>query len=201
MRSKFERIPGARTAALAAVLGATLLAAAPAQAGESGARIEGVGVPAPRALEQLRRHTLRKLDGGTLSLADLRGEVVVLNFWASWCAPCRRELPKLDALNTEIARQGGRVLAISIDEDAANVERFRRRLKLTLPIVHDGPKGLASELDLEAVPLTLVIGRDGEVAYASHRSDDDALAALAAATRRLIAARPVAARLEDGGRP
>lgn len=155
-------------------------------------RIDGLGAPADIAAHVLRTHTLAKLGGGTLTLADLRGQVVVINFWASWCAPCRHELPRLAMLDAEIASRGGRVLAVSIDEDGRNVERFVQRNNLTLPVLVDGPNGLARELDLRNVPLTLVLGRSGEVAYATSRADEAGLNALVAATRQLIADRPIA---------
>ena len=186
---------------------ALLLGAASAQAAASGGpptdgeRLDGVGVPAARVSGILARHVLHPLEGGTLSLADLRGQVVVLDFWASWCAPCRKELPRLDALHAEIARRGGRVLAVSIDEDRENVDLFARRYGLRLPIALDGPNGLARELELRHVPLTLVLDRDGRVAFASSRSDDAGLAAVAAAAHELMAGRPVAAAAPEGGRP
>lgn len=161
--------------------------------------LEGVGAPAEQAAAALRRHPLRGMDGSTLSLADLRGEVVVLNFWASWCGPCRRELPRLQVLNAELSHLGGRVLAISIDADRRNVELFARRQELRLPILLDGPDGLARELDLRSVPLTIVLGRDGEVAFTSARSDEAGLDALVAATRKLAGGPPVAAREAAGG--
>src|SRR5262245_7990690 len=111
--------------------------------------------------EALRSHVLRTQGGGTLSIASLRGEVVVINFWATWCPPCRRELPQLDALHAELAQRQGRVLAISIDRDPENVKRFARKLDLKLPILVDGPEGLARRLDLEHIPFTVVLDRRG----------------------------------------
>ncbi len=142
---------------------------------------------------------MRTLDGKAVSLADLEGQVVVINFWASWCAPCRRELPQLDALHSEVARKGGRVLAISVDLERANVDRFRKRLGLTLPMVHDGPEGLAAALGLRELPFTLVLGRDGDVAYSTSRSDAAGVAALSTATRALLSGQVVASGDGDGG--
>jgi peroxiredoxin len=171
------------------------MAGAPARA----AGIPGIGAPSERAEATLRHHALRRLDGTAVSLAALRGEVVVLNFWASWCAPCRRELPRLEVLNAEIAHQGGRVIAVSIDEDRRNVELFATREHMQLPIVLDGPAGLARDLDLRSMPLSLVIDRSGNIAYANTRSDATGLDALVAATRKAIADRPVAAGVAEGG--
>jgi peroxiredoxin len=172
----------------ASLVGATLVAPVRARA----ERVEGLGAPAAQAVEILRSHPLRRLDGGTMSLGELRGQVVVVTFWASWCPPCRREMPRMNALNAEISSRGGLVVAISIDEDRVNVERFVRRHGLALPVVHDGPDGLARALDLRAVPLALVIDRRGTLVYSSSRSDDAALAQLEATTRELLGARSVA---------
>jgi thiol-disulfide isomerase/thioredoxin len=108
---------------------------------------------------------LRGLDGKMLSVRSLRGEVVVVNFWATWCKPCKREMPLLDALNTRM-QGAGRVIAVSIDRDRKRVARFVEENGLGLPVYVDGPDGLASTLDLEFLPYTLVLDADGEVAFA-----------------------------------
>jgi len=145
--------------------------------------------PAPAPLP---KHALRMLDGSSMTLADLRGEVVVVNFWASWCRPCRSELPALDALNKELAAKGGHVVAISIDHDLDNVRRFARTHGLSLPIAHDGPDGLARELDLKAVPFTIVLDRSGAVAYTTTGTDAAAIAHVGDLTRKLMGRAPLA---------
>ncbi len=149
----------------------------------------------------LKEHVLRTLDGRTLSLGTLRGEVVVVNFWASWCSPCRQELPRLDALHASIAGRGGRVVAVSIDQETRNVRRFVRTHRLSLPIYHDGPDGLARTLDLPHVPFTVLLDRAGAVALASAGADDRAFDAIARRTRSLIAAGPDPARTLAGETP
>jgi peroxiredoxin len=172
----------AALATLALALGAL---AAPAHAARP-------AFDAAAARPAIARHALRDLDGRSITVASLRGEVVVLAFWASWCAPCRRELPELDHLHAQLAPRGGRVLAVSIDQDVENARRFARRLRLALPVVHDGPDGLARTLDLAAIPFTVVLDRDGAVAHVAAGGDPRALATLAAEARRLAAARPPA---------
>ena len=196
-----HRGPGAgRSRPLAARRAAgSAVAVALALAGATGALAAAGPGDAPdpaRAARVLRSHTLRGLDGGTLPLASLAGEVVVVNFWASWCAPCRRELPRLAALHAELAGRGGRVVAISIDLEARNARRFLRERRLSLPAYHDGPDGLARALDLPHVPFTLVLDRDGSVVLARPGADERALEAVASTARRLLAAAPVA-----GGTP
>src|SRR5207249_3445089 len=80
--------------------------------------------------------------------------------------------------------RGARVVAVSIDEEPANVERFARAQRLSLPLYHDGPDGLARRLDLPHVPYTLVLGRGGEVVFASGGADPHTLDTIAETTRR-----------------
>ncbi|HYM82503.1 MAG TPA: TlpA disulfide reductase family protein [Candidatus Limnocylindria bacterium] len=185
----YEHHAGSRTRSrygpLAWPLAAGLVLALGCPAGPSGA----AGVDSERIRAAAKHHELRTLDGRTLSLESLRGEVVVVNFWASWCAPCRRELPDLNLLHAEIAPKGGRVLAVSIDHEARNVRRFVDKHRLTLPIYHDGPDGLVKALDLQHIPFTLILDRNGEVAFTSAGADAAALQALGDAARRLVAVR------------
>ncbi len=133
----------------------------------------------------LRGRTLTTIDGVKLSTSTLRGEVVVVNFWATWCKPCRNEMPRLAALDRALSQRGGRVIAISIDEDPANVKRFAKSLDLALPLYWDGPKGIVRALDLDRIPSTFVLDRDGTVVHGSEGSTDADLDRLAAVTQRL----------------
>ncbi len=157
-------------------------------------------VPAPRIQEALRTHSLRTLDGKAFSLRSSEGQVVILNFWASWCSPCRKELPQLDALHASLSKQGVRVVAVSIDAEVANARRFRDKFGLTLPIAHDGPNGLARTLDLPSIPYTVVLDQQGRVAWSTHDSDAKALATLEATTRRLLVHAPPTQSAEGGAR-
>jgi peroxiredoxin len=86
-----------------------------------------------------------------------------------------------------MASQGVRVVAVSIDADVENAKRFMRQQGLALPAVHDGPKGLARELDLKSVPLTLVLDRQGRVAYTTSRSDEAAVAEVGRVAQQMLA--------------
>jgi cytochrome c biogenesis protein CcmG, thiol:disulfide interchange protein DsbE len=153
----------------------------------------------------LRSHVFHTLDGRPVSLASLAGEVVVINVWASWCQPCRRELPGLDALNRELASgpagARGRVLAVSIDRDATNARRFAAERRLSLPIYIDGPEGLARRLDLDRIPTTLVLDRDGRIACVHSGGDAAGLAEVTSVARRLVGARTAAVTPVEGGNP
>ena len=167
----------------------------------SSAKPEAMRSPSASQLQEgLRGHSFRTLDGKPLALRTAEGQVVILNFWASWCAPCRKELPQLDAMNASLAKQGARIIAVSIDAEAANARRFQEKHGLSLPIAFDGPEGLVRRLDLPSIPFTVVIDRDGRVAYSTQKSDAHALAALESTTRRLLQQGPTA-ESSEGSRP
>jgi thiol-disulfide isomerase/thioredoxin len=160
---------------------ASLTLAIPARAGDGAA----MGATPEAASHAFAGATLHSLDGRAWSLSALKGQVVVINFWASWCAPCRKELPQLATLDAELAKHGGRVVAVSIDSDPANARRFVTSRALALPVVIDGPDGLARVLDLKQVPTTVVLDRDGSVACAVAGSGEAALAKVTETARRL----------------
>lgn len=108
----------------------------------------------------------RTLDGG-LSMADFRGKVVLVNFWASWCAECRPEMPVLERLHREFGRQGLAVVGINAREDAAKVRRYATQLRLTFPLVLDVEGRINAQYGVIGLPTTFVIGRNGRaVAFA-----------------------------------
>lgn len=108
--------------------------------------------------------TLDLVKGGRISLAELKGQVVVLNFWATWCAPCKKELPILDAFYDVLKDKGLRVYAITT-EDSAPLRQLKALFDLmTIPAVKH-LKG--SYGTIKAVPTNIVIGRDGTIRYAA----------------------------------
>ena len=99
----------------------------------------------------------------TVSLASLRGRVVLINFWATWCKPCEDEMPAMERLYRALAPQGFALLAISVDEAAEPVAEFRERLGLSFPILLDPEKQVARAYQTFRFPETLLIGADGVV--------------------------------------
>jgi peroxiredoxin len=147
------------------------------------ALIAGPVVSSPARTETnqtMANHELASMDGKKMTLSSLRGQVVVVNFWATWCAPCRKELAVFDGWNREWGNRGARVVAISIDRDARKARRFAEDMGLSLLVVHDGPDGLARSLDLPSVPCTYLLDRDGNVLSIVKSSNADELAALKA---------------------
>ena len=139
------------------------------------------------AAQAFAGHTLSTLDGKKVAFSSFKGEVVVVNFWASWCAPCRRELSVMDEWNAGWSGKGARVVAISIDKELRNARRFARENELSLGLFHDGPSGLAKTLDLPSVPCTYLLDGNGKVITMIRGSSDKDLAKIESQVETLLA--------------
>jgi len=95
-------------------------------------------------------------------LKDLRGKVILLNFWATWCPPCRKEMPDLEALYLRFKDQGFVVLAIS-DEDASKVSPFLAERNITYPVLLDPGRKVNGQLQIEGIPKSFVYDRSGKL--------------------------------------
>lgn len=108
--------------------------------------------------------TLPSWEGGTWQLAAHKGQPVLLNFWASWCEPCRAEMPSLELLATRHEAQGLQVMAINHRETDAAVRRFVDATALSLPVLRDVDGGAAKAFGVRSFPSTVAINRQGRVA-------------------------------------
>jgi thiol-disulfide isomerase/thioredoxin len=104
---------------------------------------------------------LAGLDGKPVRLADFRGRVIFLNFWATWCPPCREEMPAMQALARELEKDGLVVLAVNYEESAETAEAFVRETGLTLPVVLDGEGAVARRYRVTGLPASFFVDRRG----------------------------------------
>jgi len=120
---------------------------------------ETVGRPAPEL-------AVERLDGGNLALSSLRGKVVLLDVWASWCGPCKQELPMLDEISARLKRRGVEIVAVSVDQDRANLRKFLRvRPRWSLTVAHDPAGAVADTFQPDKMPTSYAIDRRGVVRY------------------------------------
>lgn len=101
------------------------------------------------------------LDARPLSLADLRGKVAVVTFWASWCVECRDEIPAMERMHRALAQRGFTIVGINVKEDRLTVGRYAAEMGLTFPLVLDPDGRTQSSYGVVGIPTTFVVGRDG----------------------------------------
>jgi peroxiredoxin/outer membrane lipoprotein-sorting protein len=107
--------------------------------------------------------TLERLEGGEVKLANLKGKVVVLDFWATWCPPCREGLPHLAKLYAEKKADGLQLFAVNVRETKPQVQQFLEKAKLSLPVLMDTKGEVAGKYAVRGIPKTIVIGKDGKI--------------------------------------
>ncbi len=130
---------------------------------------------------------MRDTTGAELDLRSLDGKVILVDFWASWCGPCRREMPFLQKLHERYARDGLVVVGVSIDKSTKKMNKFLRSTPVTFRIVHDPEVEVASKYELETVPSSYLIGRDGRIRSVHEGFEEDDAATLEAHVKRLLA--------------
>ena len=109
--------------------------------------------------------TLKSLEGKNLRLAEQRGNVVLVNFWASWCGPCKQEMPHLNKLYDKYRAAGFTMLGVNVDEDPRTAIGAASKLAVRVPVLFDADKVVSKLYDLQSMPATVLIDRDGRVRY------------------------------------
>jgi thiol-disulfide isomerase/thioredoxin len=109
--------------------------------------------------------TLRDIDGKTHDLAAYRGKVVLVNFWATWCEPCRDEMPAIQRLKKKLAGKPFVVLAVNVDEPESRIHTFLEKMPLDFPILLDAGKVATKAWKVSVLPASFIIGRDGRTRY------------------------------------
>ena len=112
--------------------------------------------------------TLTSRTGELVSLADLEGEVVMVNFWATWCGPCRQEMPHLEALHQRYSDLGFRLLGVNVEENSSLSDKFLAETPVSFSILFDPENEVSKLYDVIAMPSTVMIDRNGNKRYIHH---------------------------------
>ena len=145
--------PGQRAAATTTTSGT----AQPQPAAPAGPTEVGDAMPA---------YSAKLLDGTAYDLAADKGKVVLINVWATWCGPCRFEIPELQKLHDQHAAHGFKVVGVSVDEgDPAEVKQFVTDQKMTYPVVVDAEGRIASVLQTTVLPTSVLVDRNGKIVW------------------------------------
>lgn len=112
--------------------------------------------------------TLQSRAGAQVSLSDLRGEVVMINFWATWCGPCRAEMPHLEALHQRYSDLGFTLLGVNVEEDSRLSDQFLAETPVSFDILFDPSNGVSELYDVIAMPSTVLVDRQGNMRFIHH---------------------------------
>lgn len=155
-----RRLPAMLAGALLVMAGAVL----PSQVLAS----EGAKVQAPD-------FTLKSKENGNIRLSEQRGNIVMVNFWASWCGPCREELPKMEALYQEYQDMGFEILAVNVDDEVSKADVLLNDIEVSFPVLYDTAGDVSKLYDVSAMPTTVIIDRDGNqrLVHLGYRAGDE----------------------------
>ncbi|MGB5346370.1 MAG: TlpA disulfide reductase family protein [Woeseia sp.] len=111
---------------------------------------------------------LKSSSGENMRLSEYRGDVVMINFWATWCGPCRQEMPLLDDLYNRYQRVGFKLLGVNIDDDSRRAMQMIEDLGVNFPVLFDERKDVSKLYQVEAMPVTVLVDRTGKVRHVHH---------------------------------
>jgi len=109
--------------------------------------------------------TLKMKHGGNFRLSEHRGEVLFINFWASWCGPCRQEMPILDELHQRYQSAGFKVIGITIDEDTSKADAMLKKIPVSFPVLYDAESSVSELFDVDAMPTSVLVDRSGKMRF------------------------------------
>ena len=107
--------------------------------------------------------TLPMLGGGNASLSSYKGKVVILNFWATWCPPCRSEMPSMETLYQRFKNRGLEILAVDLGEDRDEVQQFINSNRYTFPVLLDAGGKASTQYGVSAIPTTYILDKEGKI--------------------------------------
>ena len=109
--------------------------------------------------------TLKSYSGVNVKLSELRGDVILLNFWASWCGPCRQEMPLLNDLHKKYKKLGFSVVGVNVEENSRKAKQIVKDVGIKFPILFDTENKVSGLYDVSAMPSTVLIDRSGNMRY------------------------------------
>jgi peroxiredoxin len=109
--------------------------------------------------------TLKSAAGENVRLSEYRGQVVLINFWASWCGPCRQEMPELDNIHQKYSGLGFTVFGVNVEQDRAMADKVLRDIPVSFPILFDDANRVSELYGVDAMPVTVLVDRRGEIRY------------------------------------
>jgi len=129
----------------------------------------------PTLGEESLDFTLKSRDGSNIKLSEQRGNIVLVNFWASWCGPCREELPAFESLYQEYKDLGVEILAINVDDEAEKANVLLNDIEVSFPVLFDTSGEVSQLYDVSAMPTTALIDSDGNIRFlhSGYRTGDE----------------------------
>lgn len=109
--------------------------------------------------------TLPSRGGESVTLSSLKGQVVMINFWATWCGPCRQEMPLLEEIYSRYNRMGFTLLGVNVEEDSRGADAFLKETPVSFPVLFDSENEVSKLYDVIAMPSTVILDREGTVRY------------------------------------
>ena len=111
---------------------------------------------------------LQSRDGAKISPAQFKGDVVMINFWATWCVPCRAEMPKLEALYQRYNKLGFKLLAVNVENNPDGVKKWLAETPVSFPVLFDTKSEVSKLYKVETMPTTVIVAKDGTMRYLHH---------------------------------
>jgi thiol-disulfide isomerase/thioredoxin len=108
---------------------------------------------------------LKSLSGENIRLQEQMGEVILLNFWATWCGPCREEMPELEKLQQKYQTMGFKVLGVNVETTPEKAQAYLKKISVSFPILFDTEQSVSKAYQVEAMPTTYIIDRHGKLRY------------------------------------
>ncbi len=112
--------------------------------------------------------TLKSSSGKNIKLSELRGQVVMVNFWASWCSPCLQEMPMLNQLYKKYQPLGFTLLGVNVEEDSNDAIKWLKKINIDFPVLYDTENSVSERYSVSIMPTTIIVDRSGNVRHIHH---------------------------------